>query len=40
MLARGFRGRFRLAAPVRFRAVDALFLLVSTAACVGIRLAV
>jgi len=39
MLARGFRGRFTLAAPERFRFADALFLCAAVAMCASIRLA-
>jgi len=39
MLARGFRGHFKLAVPERFRAADAAFLFLSVAMCVCVRLA-
>lgn len=37
MLARGFQGRFVIAAPARFRAADGLFLGAGLAACLAVR---
>ena len=37
MLARGFQGRFVIAAPAAFRAADGLFLAAGLAACLAVR---
>ena len=37
MLARGFQGRFVIAAPAAFRAVDGVFLAAGLTACVAVR---